>query len=122
MAQRRRGSVKPAKTMVDAAGRSKPAPGTTWLFAVDVGEGSNRRQVKRRGFPTKAAAQEELTALLERSRTNHHIDFSRVTVGQYLTDEWLPSLQLAVRNRNLQVSTYARYASDVRLHILPHPI
>lgn len=87
-----------------------------WWFVVDLppGPGGERRQAKRRGFPTKKAAQEALDELRNGTRQGTFVAPAKTTVGAYLTDEWLPAVR-----RELADSTFESYARNIRLHIVP---
>ena len=58
------------KRNATAAPQKDPKTGT-WLYVVDLGRGADgkRRQVKRRGFPTKKAAQEALNQVRHANQT-----------------------------------------------------
>ncbi len=75
-----------------AAPRKDPKTGT-WFFVVDVGSGPDgkRRQVLRRGFPTKKQAQEELDELRRQGRTNRYVPPAKLTVKEYL-EQWAAGL------------------------------
>ena len=64
-----------------------------WWFVVDANTGPDgeRRQVKRRGFKTKKAAQEALDDLRGRARTNSYVAPARQTVKEYL-NQWVAGL------------------------------
>jgi integrase len=76
-------------------GRAKDAPairGAPWYFVVDIAPpGAKRRQVRRRGFPTKEAAQTALDELLGNVRGGTYVEPSRDTFGRYLR-VWLDGL------------------------------
>jgi len=79
-----------------SAPRRDPESGT-WSFVVDLGLGPNgkRRQARRRGFPTKKAAQEALDRLRVSAREGTHVAIDRMTVGDYL-EQWGETLAVAV--------------------------
>jgi len=86
----------------------------SWSFRVDVpGPGGKRRQVRRTGFPTKAAARAEYERLRVEVRDGMHVDTGKVTVGQWL-DEWL-----AGRGK-IRETTRASYTSHIECHLRPH--
>lgn len=85
-----------------------------WMFVVDVKRADGRRQqAKRRGFTTKKAAQEELTALLNEVQTGQFVKPSNQTVHVFLT-EWLEAIRSTVRP-----STWASYERNCRVHVIP---
>ena len=73
-----------------------------------------RQQAKRRGFPTKRAAQEALDKLKAESSNGLLVEPSRLTVGAFLTEDWLPTIQASVRPTTLD--TYDRLGA---FHIVP---
>jgi integrase len=63
-----------------------------WYFIVDTAPpGAKRKQVRRRGFPTKEAAQHAMDELLCNVRDGTHVEPSRLTLGGYL-ELWLGRL------------------------------
>lgn len=103
--------------MTRNAGPRKDDATGTWWFIVDLGPGAGgkRRQARRRGFPTKREAQEELDRLRVSVRDNAYVAPKRQTLGAFLVDDWLP----AVRTR-LEDSTWASYERNLRLHVVPN--
>ena len=97
-----RGSIKK-----DASGR--------WMFAVDLPTSAGRRrQVRRRGFDTKKAAEAALSDLLTDARRGSLVEANSETVGGYMV-RWLDSLPAA----GLRPSTVASYRQKNRLYIEP---
>lgn len=98
-----------------AGPRKDPATGT-WWFIVDIGVGPDgkRRQAKRRGFRTKADAQEALDELRRSLRTSTYVAPTRQTVKEFLEGDWLPAVR-----RQLAESTWESYERNVKLHIVP---
>jgi len=87
----------------------------TWYFVVDVrGADGRRHQVFRRGFRTRAEAQEKLDQRRVAAAKGVLVDGTRSTVGEYLRDVWLPSLASTVRP-----TTRDTYERLVRAHIMP---
>jgi integrase len=76
----------------------KQAPNGTWGFVVDGGFGPDgeRRQVRRKGLPTKKAAQEELDKVRGQARTRSYLPPTTLTVKGYL-DGWLEALPTRLR-------------------------
>jgi len=87
-----------------------------WWFVIDTGLGPDgrRRQTRRRGFPTKKAAQIELDRLRVNVQEQTFVAPDRVTVAEYLA-WWLESLATAGRRE----STIASYGRHLRLHVTP---
>src|SRR5262245_15368072 len=86
-----------------------------WYFVVDLpsADGS-RKQARRRGFTTKKAAQDALDELRGAVATGTYVDPTTITLGEYLTDLWLPSLPGKVR-----ATTADTYGRLVAKHIIP---
>ncbi len=84
-----------------------------WMFVVDVSAGQGRRQVRRRGFETKKAAQEALTQLLTEMRSGAWVEPSKQTLAEYLV-EWTETIKSTVRE-----STHFSYGRNIRLHVIP---
>lgn len=88
----------------------------TWWFVVDLaptGDGK-RRQVKRRGFPTKKSAQAALDELRHDNRHGTYVPPARQTLGEYLVNDWLPAIRTTIDR-----DTLSSYERNVRLHIVP---
>lgn len=103
--------------MTRSASPRKDEKTGTWWFVADLGPGPDgkRRQARRRGFPTKKAAQEELDRLRVRVHEGTFVRPERMTVAEYL-DRWLDSLTTT----GMRPSTIASYRRNLRLHVLPH--
>jgi integrase len=87
----------------------------TWYFVVDVRSADGKRhQLFRRGFRTRADAQEELDKRRAATAKGVLVDGTLATVGEYLRDVWLPSLASTVRPTTLD--TYRRL---VWAHVMP---
>jgi hypothetical protein len=78
----------------DAGPRRDPTNGT-WWFVVDLAPAADgrRRQAKRRGFTTKAAAQAALDELRVASRQGTYVAPVRQTVGEFFRSDWLPAVR-----------------------------
>ena len=86
-----------------------------WFFVIDIaGPDGRRKQLKRRGFETKKAAQTALTELQAASQHGTLVAPLRVTLGQFLLDEWLPA-----RRVTLRASTAASYEQLIRNYVMP---
>lgn len=99
------------------AGPRRDEKSGTWWFVVDLGPGPDgrRRQARRRGFPTKKAAQEALDAVRVTAREGTFVAPARMTVAAYL-DQWLDGMVTAGARR----STVTSYRRNMRLHVVPH--
>lgn len=93
----------------------KDAERGTWFVVLDLpSPDGRRRQIRRRGFPTKKAAKDEEARITEDARQGLHVDRSSLTVGQYLKDHWLPT-----RGAQLRPSTVEAYTTAVEKWITP---
>jgi integrase len=76
--------------------------GDGWGFVFDVRSiDGSRRQVRRRGFPTRKVAEAEMQAAMELAKVGKLVAPKRVTVGEYLTETWLPVIATRVRPTTL---------------------
>jgi integrase len=89
----------------------------TWGFVVDLpSPDGKRRQVRRRGFPTSKVANDALHEMLEASRAGLPVEArGGMTVGDYLTGRWLPSLP----GQDLRPTTIDSYQRIAANHLLP---
>jgi integrase len=89
--------------------------GSRWACVIDVGnQDGKRRQKWHSGFKTRREAEAALTGLLAKVQGGSYVEPSRLTLGRYLRDEWLPAVKRSVRPL-----TYAGYERSVRNHITP---
>src|SRR5665647_622746 len=88
--------------------------GTTWSAMWDEPRGADgrRQQRKKGGFKTKKEAQVHLTQMLASLANRSYVQPDKMTVAQYLTEQWLPSLQV-------RESTQRSYASHVNVYFIP---
>jgi integrase len=87
----------------------------TWWFVVDVpGPTGKRQQLRRRGFKTKKDATEAQALILVERARGTFVRPTRVTVGAYLADEWLPA-----KRPGLRPSTADTYARMIELYVQP---
>lgn len=88
----------------------------TWWFVVDLppSPDGRRRQARRRGFPTKRAAQETLDGLRVAARRGGYVAPSRQRFGEFLVDDWLPVVRLT-----LDADTWRSYERNLRVHVIP---
>lgn len=97
-------------------GSLKKATNGTWSFVVDLGgSGTNRRQVRRRGFPTRSEAQAALTELLTSPNHGTFVKLDRTTVRRFL-EGWMKSLPGSGRG----IATVSSYRHNLRLHVVPY--
>lgn len=122
----------------------------SWSYSIEVGRDADggRRRVYAHGFATKRAASDAQAKARTELRGGMHVDPSKLTVGQYLIDRWLPRKmpwqlrreQLAAQNGDapasvlldarghaeadhggrVKLTTYQAYESLIRVHAVPH--
>ena len=88
--------------------------GSTWSYIIDVGTPQDRKQRWRGGFRTKREATSALADIQSSLDRGEYVEQSRITLGQFLTDEWLPAVASTVRP-----STLASYRLHVRRYVVP---
>jgi len=88
--------------------------GFTWtaFWRTDAADG--RKQHTKGGFRTKKEAQQFLTETLAAIQGGVFREPSKVTLGEFLIERWLPAREMAVRP-----STFASYRGLVERHIVP---
>jgi integrase len=94
--------------------------GTTWtwyLGVVDPATG-RRRQLSRGGFRTKREAQAALNEAMAALRAGTFVAPSRLTLGAFLMEQWLPTTRAAVRPTTW--TTYRIYAQAQVVPALGH--
>ncbi len=86
----------------------------SWFFMTDlpVGVDGKRRQLKRSGFPTRAAAEAALDEVRRRLGTGFEVD-DKETVGQWL-ESWLEAKRL------LRPTTARTYRGHITTYLIPH--
>jgi integrase len=85
-----------------------------------VYEGTNPATGKERhrwypGGATRREAEKVLGDLVKRIHDGDYRSPERITVGDYLTERWLP-----LRKRQVRHSTWRSYVSQTRLHVVPY--
>jgi integrase len=85
--------------------------GDTWTALWRSPDG---RQRSKGGFRTRKEAAAHLTTALAAVQDGSHVERSRLTLGIFLTDHWLPTIKATVRPGTLR-----NYAEHVRVYIAP---
>lgn len=88
-----------------------------WAVVVSLGTDPGSGKRLRRwyyGYATKQDAEQAVTKLLKAKDEGAWIDPSRLTVGGFLVERWLPAIEHTVRR-----STFRDYASVIDTHIVP---
>jgi integrase len=91
--------------------------GSKWACVIDVGRDpvtGARRQQWHSGYLTKRAAEEALGELLHQLATGSYVSPSRLELGAFLTEQWLPAISSSVT-----ASTFESYSRIVRQRIVP---
>ena len=87
-----------------------------WYVLVDVPTGPDGKRRRRGvgGFKTKREAKAAEAEALRRIRDGVFVEPSRLTLGAYLTEMWLPSMRNQVR-----ATTLGGYRHNVRAYLVP---
>ena len=90
--------------------------GSKWVVVVDVGrdEAGKRKQKWHSGFTTRRDAEAALSEIISRVGKGDYVESSKITVGEYLTDRWLPAITTRVR-----ASTHDSYRRNIERHLVP---
>jgi integrase-like protein/Arm domain-containing DNA-binding protein len=88
--------------------------GDTWTAYYFVHGPSGRRQRSKGGFHTKKEAQAFLATALAGVTAGTYIEPTKLTLGEYLTDRWLPAKRASIRP-----STWDNYRRYIENHIVP---
>lgn len=80
---------------------------------VDPATGKERRSWHA-GGPRRSDAEKLLTELVKRAHDGHTTPSERVTLGEYLTEKWLP-----IQRAQLRPSTFDSYRRNIENHVLP---
>jgi integrase len=93
--------------------------GDAWHVFYDRprGEDGRRRKSSKGPFLTKRAAQQWLATQLADMARGSFVEPSRQTFGEYLREDWLPSLDA----RGLRPNTLSGYKATIRKHVLSRP-
>jgi integrase len=101
-------------------GNSKPnvkRRGSTYTYYLYViGPDGRRRQHSKGGFKTQREAEEARIAAMHSLATGTYVKAERLSFGEFLVDEWLPTRRPPV----LEESTWHSYDRYLRLHVIPH--
>ncbi|MGI8755211.1 MAG: tyrosine-type recombinase/integrase [Acidimicrobiales bacterium] len=91
--------------------------GNTWTYYLYVTEGDgSRRQISKGGFTTRRDAEAARAEALAAMNTGTFVRPERLSLRDFLVDEWLPSQ----RPPTLEESTYRSYARYIDLHVVPY--
>ncbi len=91
--------------------------GNKWTVVVDAGrDPATGKRIRRwhSGYPTKKEAQSARTEILAQLQTGTYVPPSKITLAEYLLDQWLPAKAATIRP-----NTQATYRTYATAHILP---
>jgi integrase len=90
--------------------------GSTWTWHLGVVNPATgrRRQLSKGGFRTKREAQAALNEAMAALRAGTFVEPSRLTLGAFLTEQWLPTVRAAIRP-----TTWTTYRIYAEAHVLP---
>jgi integrase len=80
---------------------------------IDPGTGRERRRWIPAG-PRRSDAERLVTDLVKRRNDGQQTPHGKTTLGEYLTEKWLP-----LQRSQLRPSTFDSYRRNIRLHVLP---
>jgi integrase len=91
--------------------------GATWSYVIRVPDPVTGRTKPRwtGGFATKAEAKDARDRARARIADGAHVEPSRLTVGRFMVDLWLPAMEAT----GLRATTLASYRGLVRNHVVP---
>ncbi len=91
--------------------------GTSYTYyAYVTGPDGTRQQISKGGFATQAEAAAARLKLLSSVQDGTFVQPERITLHQFLIEEWLP----AKLPPNLEASTYVSYERNIQLHVVPY--
>lgn len=94
----------------------------TWFFVVDLATtDGTRRQVKRRGFATRKEAAHAERAVLDEQDVGA-VPPARLTFGKYLTDRWLPAVDVDTRLKPTTRANYRSFSKHLVVHVGAVPL
>jgi integrase len=91
---------------------------TTWYVVVELGPtpDGRRRQKWHGGYRTRKEAEAVRAKLVNEVNTGIYAAPSKMTLGEWLTDSWLPTMRTQIK-----ASTWDGYDRLMRLHVVPVP-
>ncbi len=90
--------------------------GNTYSVVLDLGRGPDGKRIRNwhPGYRTRKDAERARVELLGRLDQGAYIEPSKLTIGAFLRDQWLPGLKTQVRP-----GTWAEHHSKVEVHLVP---
>lgn len=88
----------------------------TWYYQVEVGQrpDGKRKRKYQGGFASRKDAEAALRDVLGKVDRGRVLEPSKLTVGQFLCDEWLPSMRISI-----EPTTWEGYREKIDAYILP---
>lgn len=89
---------------------------TTWYVVIELGRTADgrRRQKWHGGYRTRKEAEAARAKLVNEVNTGVYAAPSKTTLGEWLTDSWLPTMRTQIK-----ASTWDGYDRTIRLHVIP---
>ena len=90
--------------------------GDKWYFWAELGTDGDgkRQQVSRGGFRTRREAEAAFAAMRDELRKGTFVSETKITVKEFLFDEWLPAIRVSIRR-----STLDNYSSAMKRYVIP---
>lgn len=110
----RRGRNAPGATHEQPTRGSIHRRGDSWTVRWRTDTADGRKHHSKGGFRTKKEAQDFLTDVMAAIRGGVFAEPTKVTLGDFLTQRWLPA-----RKMSLRPSTYASYQTAINRHVIP---
>lgn len=86
-----------------------------WAVVVDIGRGEDGKRIQKwhSGYYRRKDAERALAEILGRLEAGAYVEPSKLTLGDYLTGEWLPAIR-----RSLRPGTFTSYDGNMRRHVI----
>src|SRR4051812_40301702 len=90
--------------------------GESWYFWAELEPDADgkRRQKSKGGFKTRREAERAFAEFRNQVRSGLYVDTWKGTVGEFLTDQWLPAITASVRPTTLD-----HYSGLIRSYVVP---
>ncbi|MDP8930528.1 MAG: Arm DNA-binding domain-containing protein [Actinomycetota bacterium] len=87
-----------------------------WYYQVDIGQTADgkRKRSNKGGFSTRREAEQAMRDVIAKVERGHIVEASKLTVAQFLRDEWLPSMQMSI-----EPTTWDGYREKIHSYVLP---
>ena len=92
-----------------------PREGPFQTAIMEMTSDRKRRQISKGGYRTIADAEHGRIVHLITIGRHDYVNPDRITLAEFLLDEWLPARKL-----DLESSTLRSYEQKLRLHVVPH--